>query len=127
MAGENMTIAGALARTLSTLAKAGMESSAVVSRDGIMIASDLSMPEEEKETFAAMSAAMLGAAETAVSEMRQGVPRRVIVETGGRQIVAVGAGPKAFLVTVFYGVEPSKAMASIEAAAAEIKGILKTG
>jgi len=55
-------------RKLATVGQ--VEGSAVVSRDGLVIASNIT--EIDADTFAAMSAAMQGAAETAASELRQG-------------------------------------------------------
>jgi predicted regulator of Ras-like GTPase activity (Roadblock/LC7/MglB family) len=74
-----------------------VEASAVVSRDGLLMAGNITAG-IRAETFAAMSATMLGAAETAISELNKGVPNRVIVETASGKIVATGAGPKALLV-----------------------------
>ena len=106
------------------LREAGVEASAVISRDGTMIAADTA-PGEEHKIFAAMYAAMLGAAEAATSELKLGIPRRVILEIGERKVVAVGAGPLALEVSV---VGPkaqfSKAVAEIEKAATEVKSIL---
>jgi len=73
--------------------------SAIVSRDGLLIAADLS-PNVNADAFAAMTATMLGAAETATSELGMGIPDRVIVEGKTGKIVAVGAGPKALLVVM---------------------------
>jgi uncharacterized protein len=119
-------ISGRLKAVLARLKEAGIESSAVVRRDGVMIESDMPGSVEENETFAAMAAAMLGAAETATSELRQGVPRRVIMELGDRRIVEVGAGPVALLVaSLGAGNQLAKALAEIDRAAHEIRGIVK--
>jgi predicted regulator of Ras-like GTPase activity (Roadblock/LC7/MglB family) len=119
-------ISGRLKAILERLKEAGIESSAVVSRDGVVIASDMPGSEEETEAFAAMAAAMLGAAETATSELRQGVPRRVIMEIGDRRVVGVGAGPMALLVaSVAPGAQFAKAMIEIDRAIHEIRGIVK--
>jgi predicted regulator of Ras-like GTPase activity (Roadblock/LC7/MglB family) len=120
-------ISGRLKVILARLREAGIESSAVVRRDGVVIESDMPGSEEENEAFAAMAAAMLGAAETATSELRQGVPRRVIMEVGDRRIVEVGAGPVALLVAVLgAGGQLAKALVEIDHAAHEIRGIVKT-
>lgn len=74
-----------------------VEAAAVVSRDGLLMAGSVAS-DIRAETFAAMSATMLGAAETAISELNKGVPERVVVETASGKIVATGAGPKALLV-----------------------------
>lgn len=89
-----------LEKILSDLGRMGdVEASAIVSRDGLLMASDI--PKEvHAETFAAMSATMLGAAETAISELKKGTPDRVIVESKEAKLIATGAGAKAFLVVM---------------------------
>lgn len=77
----------------------GIESSAVVTRDGLLVASDTS-PDVDAETFAAMSASMVGSAETAVAEVKGGTAARVIVETENFKLIAVDAGPKVLLVAL---------------------------
>ena len=113
-----------LRTALLKLREAGVEASAVISRDGSMIAADTA-PGEEHKIFAAMYAAMLGAAEAATSELKLGIPRRVILEIGERKVVAVGAGPLALDVSV---VGPKaqfpRALADIEKVATEVKAIL---
>ncbi len=76
-----------------------IEASAIVSRDGLLIAADISRS-VNAEAFAAMTATMLGAAETATSELGKGIPDRVIVEGKEGKIIATGAGPKALLVVM---------------------------
>jgi predicted regulator of Ras-like GTPase activity (Roadblock/LC7/MglB family) len=77
----------------------GIEASVVASRDGLLIYSNTSL-KENAEIFAAMSATMLGAAETATTELRKGIPERIIVESVKGKIIATGAGPKALLVVL---------------------------
>ncbi|MDF2955953.1 MAG: putative regulator of Ras-like GTPase [Candidatus Alkanophagales archaeon MCA70_species_2] len=77
----------------------GIEASAIVSRDGLLIVGDMGS-DVHAETFAAMSAAMLGAAETAVAELKKGLTERVIVESQHGRIIATGAGPRALLVVM---------------------------
>ncbi len=87
-------------KLLSDLKKeGGVEACAAVSRDGLLIRSSL-QKEQFAESFAAMSATMLGAAETASTELGKGVPNRVIVESTLGRLIAVGAGPKALLVVI---------------------------
>lgn len=74
----------------------GIEASAVASRDGLLIYSTVSR-KFHAETFAAMAATMLGAAETATTELGKGIPERVIVESKHGKIIATGAGSKALL------------------------------
>ena len=89
-----------LEKVLRDLKSVGdIEASAVISRDGLLMAGDIPS-DVHAETFAAMSATMLGAAETAISELRRGIPERVIVESKEAKIIATGAGPKALLVVM---------------------------
>ena len=89
-----------LEKILKDLKAAGdIEASAIVSRDGLLIAADISQ-NVNAEAFAAMTATMLGAAETATSELGKGIPDRVIVEGKEGKIIATGAGPKALLVVM---------------------------
>jgi hypothetical protein len=84
-------------RQLKTIG--GVESSAVVTRDGLLVASDVST-DVDAETFAAMSASMVGSAETAITEVKAGTTARVIVETDNSKMIALGAGAKALLVVL---------------------------
>ena len=94
-----MNIPEMLDKVLSDLINTGeIESSVIASRDGLLIASRMSHGDEE--VFAAMSATMLGAAETASTELERGVPDRLIVESNDGKLVAVGAGPKALVVVL---------------------------
>lgn len=74
----------------------GVEASAVASRDGLLICSN--MPKKHQaETFIAMAATMVGAAETVTAELGKGIPDRIIVESRNGGIISIGAGPKALL------------------------------
>ena len=74
----------------------GITGSAVISKDGLSIASDIN--EEDTETFAAMSAAMEGAAETAVAELKQGNLKQIIVDADQGKIITISIGKEAILV-----------------------------
>lgn len=77
----------------------GALASALLTRDGILISSAL--PEDvDAEAFAAMTATMVGAAETAFSELKAGVAERVIVEGSRVKIVAMGAGEDVIFVAM---------------------------
>ena len=87
-----------LETVLSGLKKiGGIRSSAVISRDGLVIAADLSK-NVNADTFAAMSAAMQGAAETAISEMKQGEINQIIIDSSNGKMISIGAGKNAILV-----------------------------
>ncbi len=90
----------ALLRLLKGLGSIGdVEGSAIVTRDGLLIASDL--PKDiDAETFAAMSATMVGAAETAIAELKKGTVERVIAEGRDSKLITKGAGPNAVLVSM---------------------------
>lgn len=77
----------------------GVETSAVASRDGLLICSTIPR-KQNAETFVAMSATMIGAAETATTELGKGIPERIIVETKTGKIIGTGAGPKALLIVM---------------------------
>lgn len=113
-----------LKAALSRLKGSGIEASAAISRDGTLLAADVA-PGEERKIFAPMYAAMLGAAEEASSELRTGIPRRVVMEVGEKKLVATGAGPKA-LVVALIGPKTAyrEALADIDRAASEVKAIL---
>jgi hypothetical protein len=94
------TIKEMMEKILNDLKNVGdIEASAIVSRDGLLMASNISS-NVRAETFAAMSATMLGAAETATSELKKGVPERVIIESKEGKVIAAGAGPKALLIAM---------------------------
>ena len=112
-----------LKAALSKLKASGIEASGVISRDGTLLAADVA-PGEEHKIFAPMYAAMLGAAEEATSELRLGIPRRVIMEVGEKRLIATGAGPKALIVALV-GVNAGTGVVSdIDRAASEVKAIL---
>ncbi len=87
-----------LTEILQSLKKVGdVLGSSVISADGLPIASDLGEGIDES-TFAAMSAAMQGAAETAVQELKQGTLKQIILEAEESKIIAISSGEKAILV-----------------------------
>jgi predicted regulator of Ras-like GTPase activity (Roadblock/LC7/MglB family) len=73
-------------------------SSVVVSRSGMHIAGQAPSG-VHLETFVAMSAILLGSAETAISELK-GELENVLVELDRSRIIIEGAGNKALLVVV---------------------------
>ncbi len=94
------TVKEMLEKVLDGLRSVGdIEASAIVSRDGLLMASDMA-PGINADTFAAMSATMLGAAETAAAELGRGLPDRIIVESEETKLIAIGTGPKALLVVM---------------------------
>ncbi len=82
---------------LAELRKVGdIDASAIVRRDGLMVASD--MPNYvDARTIAAMTAALVGTAETSVNELKLGNFEQVIVESAEGKLVATGAGSMAII------------------------------
>lgn len=77
----------------------GVEASIAASRDGLLIRANMQR-EQFLASLAAMSATMLGAAETATTQVEKGLPTRVIVESEYGRLIIVGAGPKALLIVL---------------------------
>ncbi|MFH0962133.1 MAG: roadblock/LC7 domain-containing protein [archaeon] len=74
-----------------------IHATAVVRRDGLMIASSLPKTVDSR-TFAAMSAAIVGTAETSATELQLGRFLQVIVEAEKGKMIATGAGSVAILI-----------------------------
>lgn len=76
-----------------------VEGCAIVTRDGLLVAQI--MPDTtDPETFAAMTATMVGAAETAVSELKKGGLLRIIAESEQSKIIATGSGEQSITVVM---------------------------
>jgi predicted regulator of Ras-like GTPase activity (Roadblock/LC7/MglB family) len=80
----------------------GLEGAAVVAKDGLLVASDLKA-NVNLDTFAAMSAAMFGAAETALQEMNKGAIEVVITETSQSRLIALNSYQDGILVAMVQG------------------------
>ena len=97
----------------------------IVSRDGLLMVSSTS-PDFMTQTFAAMSATMFIAAETATKEIGKWTPDRLIVEFEQSKLVATSAGSKALLVIM---TEPHATLGmlliEIKRAAKKVKEIVK--
>jgi predicted regulator of Ras-like GTPase activity (Roadblock/LC7/MglB family) len=73
--------------------------SAIVSKDGSVVASDV--PEDiSKETFAIMSATILGASVTASTELKKEAPTKVIFESEDTKTIIMNASRQRILVVV---------------------------
>ncbi|WAM22647.1 MAG: roadblock/LC7 domain-containing protein (plasmid) [Candidatus Methanoperedens sp.] len=94
---DNVEIVDKVLADLKTVR--GVEACAVASRDGLLIRAIL-QEGQKSESFAAMSATMFGAAETAATVLGTGIPSRVIVESDQGRLIAIGAGPKALLIVL---------------------------
>jgi len=77
----------------------GSVASAVISRDGLLIAAD--MPEGvTAETFTIMCATLMGAASTAHSELKIGQPKLIKISSEKYDMILAGAGRKSIAVSI---------------------------
>ena len=76
-----------------------IDACAIVSREGLLL-SERSPPEVDVKIFAALCASVLGAAETALAQMKKGAADQIVVKGKQGQLVLVPAGPKAVLVSL---------------------------
>ena len=115
-----------LQNILVDIKKAGyVESAALATRDGLLMASNFPS-RSEAEIFAATSANMLGAAESATTEFGKGIPNRVIVEFKGAKMIVIGSGPKALLaVSILSDAKLGSILIKLENSASRIREILK--
>ena len=84
---------------LRAMRDAGALATAVVSRDGSVLASDLPAG-VSRETFSIMCATIHGAGMTVSNELRRGTPRRIVLESSEGRVVITEAGRRALLVVV---------------------------
>jgi uncharacterized protein len=86
--------------SLRKLAASGQaEGTAVVSRDGLLIADAL--PKNiDAEIFASMTATMHGAAETAMNELNKGICEITISESKESTVVSLGVNPTFLVVAM---------------------------
>lgn len=76
-----------------------LEGVALISRDGLLIADSFPRP-FDRETFSAMSATMVAAAETATAETRVGAVPRITVESSNGRMLALAASSETLLVGI---------------------------
>ena len=81
------------------IASGDVEGAAIVTIDGLLITSSLSN-KIDGATLAAMTATMIGAAETAMKELKKKEIERVIVEAKDSKLIATGAGQETILVSM---------------------------
>jgi len=73
--------------------------SAIVSKDGAVVDSDV--PDDmSRETFAIMSATIMGAGVTASNELKRTAPKRIVLDSSDVRTVILNAGKKRILVVV---------------------------
>lgn len=78
-------------------AQDGVLGAAIVSRDGLCVKS-MGRLNLDRETFSAMSATVMGAAEIALGDVEGGRARSVVAATDKAKMVVVGATPELLLI-----------------------------
>lgn len=84
---------------LSELHEDGVFGSALISREGMILESDLPQRINE-ETFAIMCATIMGGANTANSELDRGSPKKIIIDSQEGRIIIANAGSKNILTVI---------------------------
>ena len=89
----------------------GVSGSALISRDGVVIASDC--PEDvANESFAIMCATVMGAANTINTELKMSELENIIIYSNDGKIVLKGAGRKNLLVVIIDNSYPIETVTS---------------
>jgi predicted regulator of Ras-like GTPase activity (Roadblock/LC7/MglB family) len=103
----------------------GVIGAVLVSRDGIRVLEFWKRDMWNKETFSAMSATLMGAAEVALSELGGDKTGRVIAETSKKKMVVMGPSEELLLVVVGEADHPLEALLpQCEATAAIVSKIV---
>lgn len=100
----------------------GVRGSAIVTRDGLPLISALPRGVNQ-ETFAAMVATTVGAAETAAAELDPSPAKRVRVDFGRLSLITGDAGPELVVVAILEG-EKTDVSEALEKLAGEVKDII---
>lgn len=101
----------------------GIEDAVLVSRSGMHIAGDVPKG-AHSETFVAMFAILLGAAETATSELKERLDS-VVINLEGSRVVILNDGPKAlFVLRTTKDLDPRRLKQSLEKYAKRIEEYL---
>jgi predicted regulator of Ras-like GTPase activity (Roadblock/LC7/MglB family) len=113
-----------LERLLHELAKhPGVLGAALVSRDGLAVQA-AGRPELHRETFSAMSATVMGAAEIAFSQLSADRLRRLVAETDSGRLLILGATPDLLLLVYARPDVPiAELVPRAEAAAASVASV----
>jgi predicted regulator of Ras-like GTPase activity (Roadblock/LC7/MglB family) len=95
------TKAQSLEKVLDDLkAVGGIELSAIVSRQGLLMVSKDGNGSLSSEAFAALTATLYMSAESTTMRLRKKKPRTIIVETEDMQLITYTAGPNALIVVL---------------------------
>jgi predicted regulator of Ras-like GTPase activity (Roadblock/LC7/MglB family) len=110
------------------VAERGIVGAVLLSRDGIRVMDRWRRAVGNRETFSAMSATLMGAAEIALAELGAAQTRRVIAETATCTIVVVGAGEELLLVAQAEADVPlQELLPRVDAAAAQVAKVVAGG
>ena len=95
------TIAELLEKILDDLeAVGGIELSAIVSRQGLLMVSKEAQGGLNSEAFAALTATLYISAESTTMRLSEQRPRSIIVETEDKHLITFAAGPDALIVVL---------------------------
>ncbi len=113
-----------LNKILQSLKKIGdIIGSSIISTEGLPIASDLGEDIDE-DTFAAMSAAMQGAAETAVQELKQGELKQIIIDAEQGKMIAITVGKSILIILAKSDLNLGLALLELGKASGKISDVL---
>jgi len=102
-----------------------IEISAIVSRSGVPIA--WNVPDESMvETFATLSATIVGAAEVVYTGLGKTPPKRILIDSEGGTFIATPIGTKALLVGISSNRDRASLSSGLDAVANAVKGVLSS-
>ncbi len=101
----------------------GIEISAVVSRSGVPIAWNMAS-EAHVETFATLSATILGASEVVYADLGKVPPKHIMIESQDGTFIATPLGTKALLVGMSKARKSQELVTSLDRAVETVKGVL---
>lgn len=103
----------------------GVESAVIATREGLLMASNVP-PEINAETFSAMCATMVGAAEIATADFGKGILKTIVVELEQGRMVATGSGQNTLLVVLTaHDAKLGLLLVRLEKCASKVKTILQ--
>ncbi len=95
------TIASSLVKILNDLdAVGGIELSAIVSRQGLLIASNEKDNGINSEAFAALTATLFMSAESTTMRLSGQKPKSIMVETDNKHLITFAASPDALIIVL---------------------------
>ena len=95
------TIAKSLEKILIDLeAIGGIEFSAIVSRQGLLMGSKANNGNLKSDTFAALTATLYSSAESTTTRLSKQKPKSIIVQTEDKHLITYAATPEALIVVL---------------------------